>query len=48
MAKDKGKPSRDEIKKMVKESFERNKSEDDHDTREAEKRLRKAIEDSGK
>lgn len=34
-----------ELKKMVKESFERNKSEDDHDSREAEKRLRKAIED---
>lgn len=45
MAKDKGKPSKEELKKMVEESFKRNKREDDHDTREAEKRLRKAIED---
>jgi hypothetical protein len=43
--KDDKKARDDANRKLVKESFERNKSEDDHDSREAEKRLRKAIED---
>lgn len=32
-----------EIEKLVKESFERNKTEDDHDSRQAAQRLRDEI-----
>jgi hypothetical protein len=33
------KPSDDELRKRIKEAFERNKSEDDWDSEQAEKRL---------
>lgn len=43
MAKDKGKPSKEEPRAKVKESFQRNKSEDDHDERQGNQNLRDAI-----
>jgi hypothetical protein len=39
------KPSDDELRKQIKEAFERNKSEDDWDSEQAEKRLAEESDD---